>query len=408
MNADKHTILIAGDLAPLGHPGNLLVEGQIQRVFGDVLSIIRSSDCFVANLECPLTNSMEKLSKSGPNIKANPNVAHMLGKAGISVVSLANNHIFDYGLKGVEETKTALDDNAIQWYGVGENAEKARVPLFVALKNFKLGLLSYAEHEFNWSGDDRWCTSMLEPELNILQIQHVAGRCDALVVLLHAGCENWHYPSPRIVKLCRAYAEAGSAAVLVSHSHAVMGTEFHKGVPIVYGLGNFLFDRGQKNLGWRLGTIARLTFGIGQPASLEITPILADKETGCIDLVSGSNMERFQQFHRSISEPLKCMSEIEELWKCYCASESSKFTKEMLKAITAMLPGVLLRLLLFSDKSTRRDSYYRKGATILRGFFVCENHKEVLGQIFQLVREDHLREYRRRGRKVAGAGHFFR
>lgn len=404
---DKHTILIAGDLAPLGRPESLLVEGQIQKVFGDVLPVMKSADCFIGNLECPLTNSTEKLSKSGLNIKASPNVAPMLSKAGISVVSLANNHIFDYGLKGIEQTKSALEDNSIQWYGVGENTEKAKIPLFVDLKNFKLGLLSYAEHEFNWNGDDRWCTSMLEPELNILQIQKVATQCDALVVLLHAGCENWHYPSPRIVKLCRAYAEAGSAAVLVSHSHTVMGTEFHEGVPIVYGLGNFLFDRGPKSFGWRLGSIARLNFRIGQPASLEIIPILADNETGCIDFFPDSDMERFQQFHRSISEPLKCMYEIEELWKCFSAVESSKFTKEMLKAITAMLPGGLLRLLLFSDKSIRKDSYYRKGANILRGFFVCENHKEVFGQIFELVRENRLREYRRRGRQVAGAGHFF-
>jgi len=407
MNADKHTILIAGDLAPLGCPENLLLEGQIKKVFGDVLPVMKSADCFIANLECPLTNSTEKLSKSGANIKANPNVAPMLSKAGISVVSLANNHIFDYGLKGIEQTKSALEDNSIRWYGIGENVEKAKAPLFVELKNFKLGILSYAEHEFNWSSDDRWCTSMLEPERNILQIQHVASQCDALVVLLHAGCENWHYPSPRVVKLCRAYAKAGASAVLVSHSHTVMGTEFHEGVPIVYGLGNFLFDRGQKSLGWRLGTVARLSFGIGQPINLDMVPILADKEPGCINLLPGSDLECFQQFHRSISEPLKCMYEIEELWKCFCASESSKFTKEMLKAITAMLPGGLLRLLSFRDKSVRKDSYYHKGANILRGFLVCENHKEVLGQIFELVRENRLREYRRRGRQVAGAGHFF-
>jgi len=339
MKVDNHTILIAGDIAPLGQPGKLLEEGQVSNVFGDTLSVIKLADCFIANLECPLTNSTEKLSKSGPNIKANPNVASMLSKAGISVLSLANNHIFDYGLKGIEETMSVLDDNSIRWYGVGENLQSARVPLFLELNGFKLGLLSFAEHEFNWNGDDQWCTSMLEPELNILQIQDVVSKCDALIVLLHAGCENWHYPSPRIVKLCRAFAEAGSAAVLVSHSHAVMGTELHKGVPIVYGLGNFLFDRGQKNIGWRLGIIARLTFEVGQSVNLDIVPILAKKETGCIDLLQDSDLECFNQFHCSISEPLKYMSEIEDLWKCFCASESLKLTKEILKAITAMLPG---------------------------------------------------------------------
>jgi len=162
-------------------------------------------------------------------MKADPRVASAMKAAGVSVVSLANNHAFDYGLDGVEETRSALDRHSIKWLGVGENAEKAKAPLFIDLDGVRLGLVVYAEHEFNWQGDDRWCTSMLEPAENVLQIQEVAGRCDALVVLIHGGPENWHYPSPRIVKICRAFARAGASAVLVAHAHAIMGSEVHQG-----------------------------------------------------------------------------------------------------------------------------------------------------------------------------------
>lgn len=401
MDEVKRKILIAGDLAPLGRPQRLLAEGHVERTFGNTLPIIRTADCFVANLECPLTTSTEKQSKAGPNIKADPCVASALRKAGISVLSLANNHIFDYGLNGIEETTSVLEGNSIQWYGVGANADQAKAPLFVDLDGFRLGLLSYAEHEFNWQGDDRMCTSMLEPADNVLQIQEVAGQCDALITLLHAGQENWHYPSPRIVKICRAFARAGASAVLVAHAHAVMGFEFHHGVPILYGLGNFLYDRGHKaTISWRLGMMVRLTFCGAGKVDIETIPVIANSETGCIDLLPENSVLHFQEFLCSLSSPLSCMNIIEGHWNAFCVSQLPHLTRECLKGLLAMLPGGFLFWLLRRRAVPEPESFYRKGANILRGLMVCENHQDVLGRICDLLKENRLSEYHSKAKEL--------
>jgi poly-gamma-glutamate synthesis protein (capsule biosynthesis protein) len=323
-----------------------------------------------------------------------------LKEAGVSVVSLANNHIFDYGRNGLNQTRSVLEGTSIQWYGVGENAEKAKVPFFVDVDGFRLGLIAYAEHEFNWQGDDRWCTSMLEPAENVLQIQKASDECDALVILLHGGPENWHYPSPRIVKVCRAFAKAGASAILVAHAHAIMGMEVHQDVPIVYGLGNFLFHTSQtKPLSWNLGLIARLRIERKGSVQIDHVPVLADAETGCTRLLSAQQRNAFGEFYEKLCGPLERMAEIEEHWRVFCASQVPHLTKEVVKGLAAMCPGVISRRLSFRSKPPHETSYYRKGASLLRGLLTCENHHDVLKEIAELARLGLLSQYRRKAQQ---------
>ncbi len=389
------TILIAGDLAPLRRPEQLLLQGDIKKVFGGILNTIRSSDCFLVNLECPLTTCEKRKSKTGPNLKSIPEVAPALKDAGISIVSLANNHIFDYGLTGIRDTTDALDQNSVRWYGVGENLLQASTPLIVDISGVKVAFLAYAEHTFNWHSDKEWCASMLNVPENILQIQNLKKEIGTVIVFLHGGPEHTHFPPPRIVRLSRAFAEAGASAVVISHSHTVMGSEVHHGVPIVYGLGNFLFDQGcRRPLGWRLGLMARLTVHADRAVDLETIPLFANAETGCIDLLKEKDLDSFREFYRSISKPLVHRDELEEYWRAFCASQVPHLRKTVLKSLLAMFPKWLLLWLFGIEFSIKQDSYYQKGTNLLRNLTVCENHQDVLKQIFELLRENRLLEYR--------------
>jgi poly-gamma-glutamate synthesis protein (capsule biosynthesis protein) len=147
----KRTLMIAGDVAPFNWPEKLLAAGRVTEVFEHIGDVFKSADAVIANLEGPLTASNIKRSKAGPNLKALPEVGPAFAAAGISTVSLANNHIFDYGLAGLEQTRSVLDDNGIAYSGVRENAATASAPLYLDLGGFTLGMLSYAEHEFNWT-----------------------------------------------------------------------------------------------------------------------------------------------------------------------------------------------------------------------------------------------------------------
>jgi len=390
----KCSIIIAGDLAPIGQPGELLARGSIDMVFRNVLPVINGVDSCIVNLECPLTYMNKMLSKAGPKLKANPSVAKALKEAGVKIASLANNHIFDYKIDGVRDTIKTLEENSIRWYGLGENLKEASKPLLIDIRDYRIGFLSYAEHEFNWQSDDQWCTSMLEPVENILQIQNVAQECNALIIFLHIGPEGTHFPSPRMIKIARAFAKAGASAVVISHAHAIMGKEIYEEVPIVYGLGNFLFhSQTNKSLSWRLGQLVKLTFTENKNVNIELIPFIANSDTGCLNLLSREEITKYSIFYQEISYSLNHGDDISEKWKIFCASQTKHITKEILKGFFAMCPRVLLSKIFGGKKSPGDLSYYTRGANILRGLTICENHRDMLGQICDLLRKHSLREY---------------
>ena len=94
-------ILVSGDFCPVGRSENLINNFALYETFGDLIPLIRESDISITNLECPLTNSENAIEKTGPSLKASLNVARFLKEAGFNLVTLANNHIMDYGVEGL-------------------------------------------------------------------------------------------------------------------------------------------------------------------------------------------------------------------------------------------------------------------------------------------------------------------
>ena len=174
-----------------------------------------------------------------------------------------------------------------------------------------------------------------------------------------------------------------------------MGSEVYQGVPMVYGLGNFLFQPLTiQPPSWILGLMASLSIPAKGNVKLEQIPIIADEESGCISLLPEHRHGEFAEFYRSISNPLENMEAIEEYWKLFCVSQVPHLTKEILKELAAMSPSALLSAVFPQKGHPKETSYYRKGANLLRGLTVCKNHQDMLGQICDLLREDRLREYR--------------
>ncbi len=91
------TVSIMGDICPdWGFPDSFAL-GNPEKVFGDVLPLIREADYAIANLECPASNVGVPIKKTGPNLRCRKSDIAVLKKAGLDAVSLANNHIYDYG-----------------------------------------------------------------------------------------------------------------------------------------------------------------------------------------------------------------------------------------------------------------------------------------------------------------------
>ena len=94
---------------------------------------------------------------------------------------------------------------------------------------------------------------------NTRSIKEAKKLADVVILIIHGGHEYYHYPSPRMVEQYRLYyAEQGASIIVGHHSHYISGYEIFEGVPIFYGLGNFLFDSNNEMKGWYEGILLNI------------------------------------------------------------------------------------------------------------------------------------------------------
>jgi hypothetical protein len=255
----EHIVVnITGDFCP----GNLLnlSESSSLEDSGGLIEIFQSADINITNLECPLTDSNDKIPKSGPHIKAVPESVSLLKKMGINFVTLANNHIMDYGTKGLNDTINILSENKVKFCGVGGNINETQKQTYLEIKGKKVAIINFAAHEFSIAGSEKAGANPVDVIDNYSQIIEAKASSDFQIVIVHMGIEHYAYPTPAMQKLFRFYATLGVNAVVAHHSHCVSGYEVFKGVPIFYGLGNFVFEGKDIHPTWHEGLALQLFF----------------------------------------------------------------------------------------------------------------------------------------------------
>jgi poly-gamma-glutamate synthesis protein (capsule biosynthesis protein) len=222
-------------------------------VFSGVKSVLASADVLVGNLECTLTTSGEPQPKRY-NFAAPLETAQALALAGFDVLTLANNHVMDYGIQGLLDTRTTLGQYGISSIGAGANAIEAHAPVILELNGLRLAFLAYVDVPDEITGFDThtWiATASLpgvawaEPGQITADITAAKAQADVVIVQLHSGYEVDTYLPP-ISSNQRAAAynaiDAGAALVIGSHPHILQTIEQYHGGLIAYSLGNFVFD----------------------------------------------------------------------------------------------------------------------------------------------------------------------
>jgi poly-gamma-glutamate capsule biosynthesis protein CapA/YwtB (metallophosphatase superfamily) len=205
--------------------------------------LFRTADITVVNLENPITTRGTKITKPF-NFRMHPRFVPVLTGAGIGVVSIANNHVFDYGEQGLLDTFSYLDSAGIRYVGAGRTRADAHRPYFFTRNGKNIAILAYYG-----GGEARAATERLagvaRRELGAINADvralRTADRNMYIVVILHWGTEKAETPDPVQQRFARALIDAGVDAVIGHHPHVLQGIErYRKGV-IVYSLGNFLF-----------------------------------------------------------------------------------------------------------------------------------------------------------------------
>ena len=147
-------ILIGADFVPSKSNEQAFTNGDAVALVGEeLLGILRAADYRIVNLEMPVCEKEAPVLKTGPNLRANPNVLRGYKALGIDLVTIANNHILDQGKQGFLETLQNLDGAGIGRVGGGASVEEARKPHIFTLGDRKIGVYACCEHEFSWIED---------------------------------------------------------------------------------------------------------------------------------------------------------------------------------------------------------------------------------------------------------------
>ncbi len=380
---EKVEVLIAGDCCPWDKAIAPILAGKSSSIFSEIKTILDNCDISVVQFETPLTNAETPIIKSGPNLKCPPECVDFVKAGGFDIVALANNHIGDFGPEPVMETIKILEKNGIKTVGAGENIEAANKPLIVNKKGMKIAFINIAENEFGTAGVDNPGAAPLDPLNNIRLIKETSAQADHVIVIMHGGNETNPLPSPRVIKTCRAFADAGAHAVIHIHAHCPQGIELWNDVPIFYCPGNFYFPTPWQQFDpksfWWHGFMIKLTFDREAASSLEIIPYTFGFTPEKIRLMTGAKKVAFCKYMAKISKIIQDPAEIQRYFDGWCALHGNAVLSNI-RRISALWP------------IEYRDSGTLKQFMALRNTFTCEAHNELVTNFLRLVENDRVKE----------------
>ena len=224
------------------------VEGVVEREgagypWGDLKDILERADVRVANLEAPFTTAQKEFMEKEYLFRVAPGLVEVLKKGGIDVVTLANNHIMDYGMEGLEDTLEVLASSGIGHVGAGTTMEEARRAWIMERAGIRVAFLAYSNtfpKKF-YADTERGGTARGLAGFVREDVREARKASDFVVVSFHWGEEGMKEPKPYQRRLARVAIDSGAAVVVGHHPHVLQPIELYKGGIIAYSVGNLVF-----------------------------------------------------------------------------------------------------------------------------------------------------------------------
>ena len=264
IKSESATVLFVGDIMLGRNVENLMNLKGEEYPFAGSGDLLSKNDGVVANLEGPIMENSVHTVTNSLRFSFASTTAKLLALHNVVAVSLANNHAYDYGVAGFNETKKYLDENGISSAGLPYSAGADNIA------RRDIGGFPFVFAAFNFthpSLDSGKALSLIK------NLERKPG--DFLVVMIHGGEEYATSSNAGQRKFYRAMIDAGADVVIGHHPHVVQEVEEYKGRPIFYSLGNFIFDQYfSKEV--EEGLAVRLTLSSGE-ARYEIVPIRSNR-----------------------------------------------------------------------------------------------------------------------------------
>ena len=376
-SSDGINIILAGDFCPIGRIEKLCLNNEFEKIYGNALPILKDKDLSITNLECPLTNTLNPIKKTGPNLIADPKCIKGIKYADFDIVSLANNHVLDQDEKGLRNTLQICKESGLKTVGAGENLASAMRPLFVTIKDKKIAIINFAEHEFSIATPNSAGAAPLNPIKNYYQILEAKQASDIIIIIIHGGSEHYPLPSPRMVETYRFFADLGVTAIIGHHTHCPSGFEVYNGVPIFYSLGNFIFDWKDKMLkSWYEGYFIKLTIANNKVTNIVLTPYYQCKNKPGLQLMDEDESTEFLERIEGYSNIIQDSELLEKKWLSFCKSHRVNY-------LSMLLPLNIFQRQLLKRNLLPEFFFKKKRLITLLNLFRCEAHKDVAVEIIK-------------------------
>ncbi len=277
-NNGSFTIAFAGDILfdPVYTAGRKATSRGVAGSYDEkTLERMRGEDVFIVNNEFTYTRGGKRSGKTYA-FRTDPRYAAMLQEMGVDLVTLANNHTWDFGEQGFLDTLSTLEDIGVSYIGGGRNLAEAMRPKIFEAGGMKIAVLNATEIErtrvWTKAADEQspGVFRCFDPALLLDAVRAADAENDFVIAVLHWGIEGQSRPDRRQQELAERLKEAGADLIVGGHPHVLQSVGFAGHVPVAYSMGNFLFHSGVYDTG-----ILEAEFDPGEKAlrSLRFVPL---------------------------------------------------------------------------------------------------------------------------------------
>lgn len=238
-------LVFTGDILLTGYLLSQYDTNGIQGIAAsDIVEEMNQADLTMVNEEFPFSDQGTAAEDKQFTFRIDPKRVNVFQDLGIDIVTLANNHVLDYGQEALVDTFKTLDGAGIQYVGAGRNGEEAKQRREFELNGKKVGILAASRviPVPSWTaGASPGVFTTYDPTALVQEIKDAKETCDTVIVYVHWGIEKNEYPEDYQRELAKKYIDAGADVVIGAHPHVLQGIEYYNGKPIIYSLGNFIF-----------------------------------------------------------------------------------------------------------------------------------------------------------------------
>ena len=269
----------------------------------ELIQIMQEADVMCLNNEFTYSREGAPMANKFYTFRANPERVAVLQEMGVDIVTLANNHVYDYGKQALLDTFSTLEGADIDYFGAGENLDKAMDAVYYEIDGKTIAFVGASRAEKykltpQATETEPGILRCYDTELFLEAIREADANADFVIAVVHWGTEYSYDLEDVQLSTGKEYLDAGADAIIGGHSHCLQGMEFYDGKPIIYSLGNYWFN--SKTLD---SMLVQLHFsGDDNGGTVEVSVVPAIQAGAKTQIVTETNeQERIYSFLEGIS-----------------------------------------------------------------------------------------------------------